>query len=83
MPRKQVIEFADSMESKLKENDHKSGWGNLTSSYLLLRLREEVDELEHAIRSGKSSKEVISEAADVANFSMMLADNARYGRLHN
>ena len=82
MIRKEVQKFSEDMEHKLVKNDHKSGWGNCTSSYLLLRLKEEVKELETAVRNNKSTGDVITEAADVANFAMMIADNARKGKLH-
>ena len=65
--------FANEMQRRLEENDHKSGWRELTNKRLLRHLRKEVDELEQAIQEGKST--VVSEAADVANFVMMIADN--------
>ena len=70
-----VNRFAEIMISKLNENNHKSGWKNCTNSYLLKRLREEVDELEKALINGKGHFEIGREAADVANFAMMVAFN--------
>ena len=79
-----VIEFAVEMERQLQDNDHKSGWGHLDLEDLLKMLKEEVEELERAICQGdilippgkKEINKIIHEAADVANFAMMIADNA-------
>jgi NTP pyrophosphatase (non-canonical NTP hydrolase) len=65
--------FANEMEKKLGVNDHKSGWEGMTYPQLIRRLRQELGELERAIAKGKPG--VIGEAADVANFAMMIADN--------
>ena len=70
--RETVHWFANEMEFQLIENDHKSGWRGLTNAWLLNRLRQEVGELERAVIEGKN---VIEEAADVANFAMMIAAN--------
>lgn len=81
-----VAAFAQTMEQKLCDNDHKGGWHDDGEQALLKRLREETDELEAALRRGpgtgvpfgeRSAKAVANigrEAADVANFAMMLAD---------
>ena len=79
--------FQRIMWDKLKANTHKGSWHVNSPEYLLKRLREEVDELEKAIlrpvrpadASGPFSidgnaEEVAKEAADVANFAMMIAD---------
>jgi len=73
--RAEVERFADVMEERLKENDHKGGWLTCSSEYLLRRLREEVDELETALTED-SNDDLIAEAADIANFAMMIADKA-------
>lgn len=85
----EVTWFAGIMERKLRENDDKDGWSQCTTEYLLDRLREEIDELEQcfsemgkgAIELGGIDMELVyrfcAECADVANFAMMLADNAR------
>jgi len=88
MPREEVEWFAAEMEKKLTENDHKGHWSNCTYGYLLDRLPQELAELETAVynlhqargKFGSVDPEVaalIAEAADVANFAMMIADNAR------
>jgi NTP pyrophosphatase (non-canonical NTP hydrolase) len=77
--RPQVLRFAIAMEKKLRENDHKGGWEDCENDYLFGRLKEETEELLEAVECSFdiSSKEVLSEAADVANFALMIADNYR------
>lgn len=81
--RPEVRAFADLMEAQLRANDHKPGWKRDHPNYdLMPRLREEADELAGAIfawvrarRGGGSLADAIGrEAADVANFAMMIAD---------
>jgi NTP pyrophosphatase (non-canonical NTP hydrolase) len=79
-PRRAVTTFAKDMEKRLRANDRKGrrGWESCSLHWLLDRLTEERDELLlalHGISDDGSS--VIDEAADVANFAMMIADNAR------
>ena len=73
-PRKEVKAFAAMMEYKLKKNDHKGNFENTDVDFLLKRLKEEVDELEIAIKS-ESYFEIMLEAADVANFACILVWN--------
>lgn len=73
--RDEVAQFAASMERKLKANDHKDHWEGAPMGYLLRRLREEVAELEQAVRSSNDPVKIGGEAADVGNFAMMIADN--------
>ena len=85
--RRQVRAFAEAMEAKLRKNDHKGGWEVEAFGYLLKRLRQETGELERRLkRYGKwrllttgelraLEVEIGREAADVANFAMMIADN--------
>ena len=71
--------LADGMRAamlrKLERNRGKLHWRDpeVRDAYLITRLREEVAELEDAVRSG-SAAATWSEAADVANFAAMLAD---------
>ncbi len=74
--RESVQWFAEQMERKLQENDCKGGWGLAGNEYLLARLREETVELGKALVAS-SRAPVIREAADVANFAMMIADHMR------
>lgn len=80
MKRREAVErFADEMERRLQANDHKGGWQSERKGYLLSRLREEVEELYDAmVVSEADGAGVTAEAADVANFAMMIADN--FGR---
>lgn len=74
--RLSVQRFAEQMEAKLRENDHKGscGWQSCSRGYLLRRLATEIRELRAVVKSGKADQ-VAAEAADVANFCMMLAEN--------
>lgn len=79
--RPEVRAFAEAMEAKLRENDHKGGWKDDAASRLLRRLEEELDELRLALYNGSLNGDdwrsiVLREAADVGNFAMMLADVA-------
>jgi hypothetical protein len=47
-PREEVVKFAQFMELKLRENDHKGGWKDCGFHWLLDRLNQERIELEHA-----------------------------------
>lgn len=76
------------MEQQLRANDHKPGWKGEFASNLFPRIAEEADELWTAlVRHSKrlswgdgwvmetdTEQRVGSEAADVANFAMMIAD---------
>lgn len=78
--RPAVLWFAQQMEAKLRANDHKSGWEGMSWEDLIYRLRDETIELGSLFdkSTGKvlgGSNDIIKEAADVANFAMMLADN--------
>lgn len=63
------------MEHKLKLNDHKGGWENKSKERLFALLRQEVDELEAALKD-EPDLSIMFEAADVANFAMMIAWNS-------
>lgn len=74
--RPEVVAFADAMESKLRENDHKRPWYCLDMRTLSRRMTQEREELRRAVEAGDPA-EVLREAADVANFCMMTADMVR------
>jgi NTP pyrophosphatase (non-canonical NTP hydrolase) len=77
-PRESVQWFAEVMENKLRENDHKGGWDECHIDWLIHRLYQEAEELWREVRSNdKNYQNIISESADVANFAMMIADKAR------
>lgn len=65
--------FAEMMEARLRANNHKPGWRNDDLHDLLFRLQEEREELIIAML-GEDADAVLREAADVANFAMMIAD---------
>lgn len=76
--------FADRMKRKLRENEHKGGWDKDGNFALLERLNEETQELDDAICLTEDAgiderfmEAVIDEAADVANFAMMIAEKAK------
>lgn len=73
--RDSVRLFAGVMEEMLQKNDHKGGWETMTVDSLMGRLIEECCELEDAIDNGEAMENVAHEAADVANFCMMVAEN--------
>jgi len=74
--RPEVIAFAIVMEYRLRLNDYKGTWKECSLTYLLTRCREELDELLPAVTGVCPAA---YEAADVANFAMMIAD--KYGYL--
>lgn len=71
-----VDRFGKHMKSRLHANRSKGGWKGYSTRYLVTRLKEEVTELENALDATPRYKDHITkEAADVANFAMMIADN--------
>lgn len=78
--RKKLELFRLAMARKLDENAHKGGWEEEKISYFFERLIEESVELRDAIiefrrhPDASRAKEVLGEAADVANFALMIAD---------
>ena len=78
--RPEVQWFAEQMELQLRANDWKDGWQHDDQLKLLHRIRQETSELQFCLNPevfGGDAGNTISEAADVANFAMMIADNAR------
>ena len=85
--REPVRWFAEQMERKLKANDHKSHWRESDVVWLFERMQDERIELWEAFKPTRpfgcfvdtpnDVERVIDEAADVANFAMMIADKAR------
>ncbi|NBJ13243.1 hypothetical protein [Microvirga arsenatis] len=72
--RPEVLAFALLMEQQLRANDHKPGWKNDAPVVLMDRLHEEAAELHEALKQGDYREHIALEAADVANFAMMIAD---------
>lgn len=70
-----VASFALAMEERMRANDHKGGWKEDAAAALFYRLREESMELQFALGEQGIPTSIRREAADVANFAMMIADN--------
>lgn len=96
--RKEVIVFVEAiaraMEAELKENDYKGSWKDCSIGFLLDKLNEEHEELyeiviKHvrapSVQKESMLQEILSEAADVGNIAMMIADvcGALEGGKHN
>jgi hypothetical protein len=66
----------DAMIKKMNtpRNLAKGDWKDVSTKYLVMRLKEEVVELEHAILY-ESQNNIELECADVGNFLMMIYDN--------
>ena len=79
--RPEVRRFAEQMELKLRENDHKGGWNDCHIYWLVQRIGDEQKELIDAVLFKTDDVHaIIRECADVANFAMMVADVVhRYG----
>lgn len=80
-----VLAFAKLMESKLALNRHKGdreGWMKDYPEALLDRVRDETGECLDAILM-EQPESIALEAADIANFAMMVADSATNGTLLN
>ncbi len=73
--RAAILAFNVHMEYKLAKNDHKGGWENWSDTELFDLMQLEVQELIEALNTGNAD-DIIDECADVANFAMMIADNA-------
>lgn len=74
--RESVKWFSEQMERKLAQHDDRPGWKGEDFEYLLIRLMGELGELCN-LPPNSDLQTVIDEAADVANFAMMISDNAR------
>ena len=90
--RPEVLAFARAMEAELRENEHKGGWRDCGTDWLLRRMGDERRELTAAVARWRTrsrcycgdpkheedraatARAVLSEATDVANFAMMVAD---------
>lgn len=71
--------FAAVMKQKIRENIHKGDWIDEKFEGLDYKLREKISELIESINLNHAPMDVVREAADVANYAMMIADN--YARL--
>lgn len=80
-----LMKIAELMQYKLDKNKYKEcavmnpdgngrTWDKCDVRWLLMRLREEVDEIEKALNDNEAPIEIAKECADACNFSMMIAD---------
>ena len=76
--RPEILWFAEQMEKKLQSNDYKGGWNDCSIKYLLYSLKEEIKELSDELNQKSNSSNIIKEAADIANFAMMIADKCKH-----
>lgn len=74
--RQEVKKFAEMMEETLARHDYKPGWKDCTFLELFFSLKREVNELWETYQGPPpfNVSEMIGEAIDVANFSMMIVD---------
>ena len=75
----EVRTFVEAMVYKLYKNRHKGKWEGMSLDSLENLLRDEVAELHDAIQR-QNSTWVLLEAADIANFAMMIANVAIGGQ---
>jgi hypothetical protein len=76
--RNEIKEFAELMELKLAIHDEDRGdsWKQCSMQFFIDRMKEEIQELEVAIKTGRCII-IQKEAADVANFAMMASWKAK------
>lgn len=67
-----IARFVEAMVYKLRVHHKKGKWENMTAETALSLLRKEVDELTEAVEGG-NMVETMLEAADVANFGLIIA----------
>ena len=70
-----IRRLAKEMEKQLAANAHKGHWRDCNPDFLFGELQTHVDELRKRYHMGTPPGTIWHEAADVANFLMMLADN--------
>ena len=81
--RPEVAMFALEMERVLEENDHKTGWCDLSIHVLYTRIKQEFEELQeqyitmnhHLGDNEQFIQKMRDEAIDIANFCMFLCHN--------
>lgn len=75
--QRSVARFGTIMVAQLDANSHKGGWEDMSCGELLERLQQEASELAEVIaQTPPCFASIQQEAADVANFAMMVADVA-------
>jgi len=78
--------FIEMMKEQFRANSHKGDWRErklhhpggtdqpVTTAHALMRLEGELRELQLAVETGQEPGVVLREAADVANFALIVAD---------
>jgi NTP pyrophosphatase (non-canonical NTP hydrolase) len=77
-----ILRIGWTMWRKLRENRDKAHWLQADGDdiYYMARLSEEADELRSAVLGLEPEENLQREAADVANFAMMIHERARHRR---
>jgi len=74
--------FLSYMRTKMEKNvDKPVHWSELDVPTLLIKLKEEVAELEGLLSTGGKGIEVLAECADIANFSMFIGFRYKFGEV--
>lgn len=79
LPRPVVVRFADDMEQRLRENDHKGGWSGGSKQHMANILAKATGDLLQSLKDNQTVQHVTTRAADVANIAMMIANNEQSG----
>lgn len=66
--------FRERMAKKLLKNASKGGWDHESMESLIAGIERELAEMKQAIANGEAGPRIANEAADVANYCMMVAD---------
>lgn len=76
--------FVSYMRTKMEMNaDKPVHWSELDPGTLLIKLKEEVAELEGLLATQAKGIDVLSECSDVANFAMFLAMSYKFKEAKN
>lgn len=75
--KKSVDEFAKAMLDQLIANQEKGHWSDCSWDFLIDQLNRNLNELVAAVELTHDEATILRRAANVANFSMMIAENAR------
>jgi len=76
--RPELNAFAQHMEHVLRANDHKSSWRLMTLNALINRAIENLDKLLTETNWDHDPEKIAKHCADIANYMLMIADNAKY-----
>jgi len=74
-PRDSVLRLAEAMEEALRANEHRGAWANVPVDKLVDSAMTAMDELDFA-QANLTGEAVAHHAVTVANYMMMIKDNA-------